>query len=257
MSSIGPSSVRNTATKIALVADIHGNLTALEAVVEGLANERLDQIICLGDVASTGPQPHEVLVRLRALGWPVVMGNADAELLAPGDALPSATEDDRKIADISRWCAAQLADDDRAFLASFQPVIEVSLGGGKRLLCCHGSPRNYDEVILASTPDEELEGLLNGVEADVFAGGHTHRRMLRSLPGREFVNPGSVGLAYEFLPDGGVRIPPWAELAVLTCSDGGALSVDFRRLPYDREATVRAMHERAMPHAAWWAADWR
>ena len=98
---------------LALIADIHGNLAALDAVIAALKQEQPDRVICLGDVASTGPQPHEVLGRLRATGWPVVMGNADAELLAP-IAIPDTNEDARKIADISRWCAAQLDDADRA-----------------------------------------------------------------------------------------------------------------------------------------------
>ena len=237
-----------TLMKIALVADIHGNLAALEAVAAALAVEWIDRVVCLGDVASTGPQPHEVLARLRELGWPVVMGNADAELLAPGDALPSASEDDRKIADITRWCADQIDDDDRAHIATFQPTIEASLGGGRRLHCCHGSPRSFNDVIVATTPDEELDEFLTGVEADVIAGGHTHRRMLRAHRGREIVNPGSVGLAYEFHPDGSVRVPPWAEFAILTELRRGC---GQRRFPPPalRSGGHRARHARAR-HAA-------
>jgi putative phosphoesterase len=241
---------------IALIADIHGNLAALDAILDTLKAEPPDQIVCLGDVAATGPQPREVLRRLRELGCPVVIGNADAELL---DGTPSgheANEDSRRIADISRWCAAQLDDADRAFLTSFQPTVEISLGDEKRLLCCHGSPRSYDDLITAAMSDDELEAIIGGHETAVIAGGHTHARMLRAHRGREIVNPGSVGLAYQFLPDGSVRVPRWAEFAQLS-SDDRAVSVDFRRVSYDRAATVRAMTEREMPHAAWWAADWR
>jgi putative phosphoesterase len=242
---------------IALIADIHGNLAALDAVLDALTAEPPDQIVCLGDVAATGPQPREVLRRLRELGCPLVMGNADAELLDGAPAGAETDEESRRIADISRWCAAQLDDADQAFLASFQPTVEISLGEEKSLLCCHGSPRSYDDVIVAATPDDELEGMIAGHEATVIAGGHTHIRMLRAYRGREIVNPGSVGLAYQFFPDGSVRVPPWAEFAMLSQADAGAVSVDFRRVPYDRDATVRAMAEREMPHAAWWAEDWR
>jgi putative phosphoesterase len=242
---------------IALIADIHGNLAALDAVLDALRAERPDEIVCLGDVAATGPQPVEVLRRLRELGCPVVMGNADAELLDVVPADPETNEDRRRIADISRWCAAQLDDTDRAFLASFRPTVEISLGEGRRLLCCHGSPRSYDDVILAATPDDELDDMIGGDEATFIAGGHTHIRMLRAYRGREIVNPGSVGLAYQFFPDGSVRVPPWAELAMLARSDAGVVSIDFRRVAYDRDATVRAMTEREMPHAAWWTGDWR
>ncbi|MGH2618879.1 MAG: metallophosphoesterase family protein, partial [Thermomicrobiales bacterium] len=133
----------------------------------------------------------------------------------------------------------------------------VSLGTAGRLLCSHGSPRSYDDIIVATTPDEEIDSMIAGNEAEMYAGGHTHRRMLRAHRGHEIVNPGSVGLAYQFLADGSVRVPAWAEFAILSASDEGAVSVDFRRIPYDRDATVRAMIEREMPHAAWWSANWR
>jgi putative phosphoesterase len=242
--------------KIALISDIHGNLAAFEAVLANIDQEQPDKIICLGDVLAEGPQPHEVLGRLRALGCPVVLGNADAELLdLPVDDEVD-NDDARRIHDISRWGTAQLDGADRAFIASFQPTVEVDLGTGT-LLCCHGSPKSYNDIIRATTPDEELDVMLAGTEATVQAGGHTHIRMLRAWRGREIVNPGSVGLAYQFFPDGSVRVPPWAEFAFLTAAVNGAVSIEFRRVAYDRDAAVRAMFERGMPHAAWWSADWR
>lgn len=243
--------------RIALIADIHGNLAALDAVLDVLEQELPDQIVCLGDVSATGPQPREVLTRLRQLGCPVVMGNADAELLDPADTSPELDEFTANILAITRWCADQLDAEGRAFITSFQPTVEVEMGTSTCLLCCHGSPRSFDDIIVAATPDEEIDQMIEGREAEVYAGGHTHVRMLRAWRGREIVNPGSVGLAYQFLPDGSVRIPPWAEFAFLSGADEGAVTVDFRRVPYDRAATMHAMHERGMPHAAWWSVDWR
>ena len=243
--------------KVALIADIHGNFAAMEAVIAALAREQADRVVCLGDVASMGPQPREVIARLRATTWSLVMGNADAELLRPDD-VPESDENWRKFADIIRWCAAQLDDTDLAYIERFVSTLNVSLGEAGSLLCCHGSPRSNDDVVVATTPDDELEAMLQvaGQDANVVAGGHTHIRLLRSFRGREIINPGSVGLAYEFFPDGSVRVPPWAEFAVLSVT-GDSVEVTFRRVPYDRDATVRAMMERRMPHAAWWAEDWR
>ena len=243
--------------KIALIADIHGNLGALDAVLAEIDRVRPDHIVCLGDVAAEGPQPGEVLARLRQLGCPVVLGNADAELLDLPVEAEANNDHARKILEISRWGADQLDAADRAFIATFQPTVAVDLGAAGTLLCCHGSPRSFDDVIRATTPDDELEPMLDGTETAVQAGGHTHIRMLRNWRGREIVNPGSVGLAYQFFADGSVRVPPWAEFALLTALDDGAISIDFRRVGYDRGATVRAMHERKMPHATWWTADWR
>ncbi len=69
--------------KIAIFSDIHGNLPALEAVLAAVAGEGVERLVCLGDLATLGPQPHEVIARVRALGCPVVMGNTDATLLSP------------------------------------------------------------------------------------------------------------------------------------------------------------------------------
>ena len=207
--------------RIALIADIHGNLAALEAVLGALGEARPARIVCLGDVAATGPQPREILARLRGLGCPVVMGNADAELLRPPDAGTESDEFTARVFDMTRWGAAQLDAEDRAFIASFQPTVDVALSSGRRLLCCHGSPRSFDDVIVAPTPDEAIDGMMAGHEAAVYAGGHTHVRMLRAWRGREIVNPGSVGLAYRFLPDGSARVSPWAEFALLSVVGGG------------------------------------
>jgi predicted phosphodiesterase len=242
--------------KIGLIADIHGNLAALQAVLAALAEEQPAAIVCLGDVAATGPQPHETLALLWRSGCPTVMGNADAFLLRPEAAAPEAGEDARRIAEIDAWCADRLTAADRAFVATFQPTVEIPLGGGRRLLCCHGSPRSFDDAIAAETPDSDLDRMLGGQEATLVACGHTHARLLRRHRASEIVNPGSVGLAYRFLPDGAVRVPPWAEFALVDAADGGPLGVTFHRVPYDQAATDRAMTEHGMPHAAWRASDW-
>ncbi|MDF2767044.1 MAG: protein phosphatase, partial [Rhodospirillales bacterium] len=197
--------------RIALIADIHGNLAALQAALEATDRDRPDQIVCLGDVAATGPQPREVLALLHDVGCPMVMGNADAELLDPPDTTSDPGEFTANIRDISRWCADRLDAEDLAFIASFRATVGVELGSEMRLLCCHGSPRSFDDIVSAATPDEEIDEMMGGHEAEAYAGGHTHVRMLRARRGREIVNPGSVGLAYRFHPDGSVRVPAWAE----------------------------------------------
>ena len=241
--------------KVGLISDIHGNLAALETVLASLEAERPDRVVCLGDVAATGPQPRETLRRLRASGCPVVMGNADAFLLAPRMAT-DAGEDERRVAEIDRWCAEQLRAEDVAFQRTFRPVVELPLAGDAAILCYRGSPASYDDVIKATTPDEELAPMLAGRRATVMAGGHWHFQMLRRYEDAVLLNPGSVGLAYDLLPGGETRVPARAEYALLS-SQGTSLGIDLRRLPYDRDATVRAMFERGMPHAAWWSEGWR
>lgn len=238
--------------RIALIADIHGNHVALETVLADLQAQAVDRMVCLGDVAATGPQPHETIKRLQALGCPVVMGNIDEWLLDP----PHASAQPDMIETIDHWCAAQLTAEDRAFLHSFQPAIEIPLGPNTTLLCVHGSPRSNIERIEATTADEQLGAILAEETASVIASGHTHVQMLRRYHDRLLINPGSVGLPFERTAQGEIRNPPWAEYGLLIYHDGW-LSVELRRVPLDLRAVTQAALDSDMPHVQEWIADWR
>ncbi|MEW5988419.1 MAG: metallophosphoesterase family protein [Chloroflexota bacterium] len=241
--------------RVAILSDIHGNLVALEAVLSELACEPIDQVVCLGDVAVLGPQPRQVVGRLRDLNCPVVMGNTDAWVLNPW---PHETrdEDSVRVKEVEEWCAAQLTAADLDTLRTFQPTIEIALGGDATLLGYHGSPHSYHDVMRVTTPDEEIGRMVGGRRATVMAGGHTHRPMLRRFETATLINPGSVGLPFEVQPGGGrPRNPTWAEYAVVTWQDG-RLSVDFRRVPYDLAELQAAVRATNMPHAEWWLQDW-
>jgi predicted phosphodiesterase len=244
--------------RIALIADIHGNLVALDAVLDDLSHERVDQVICLGDIAAFGPQPDEVVARLRNLGWPVVMGDTDATLLRPE--APATDETLRRLQDIDRWALARLTLAERDFIAAFPSTIATALAADISLLCYHGSPRCFKDRIYATTSAEELDHLLAGTAAHLYAGGHTHICMLRRHRDVHVLNPGSVGLAYDRVPSpelsaATVRNPPWGEYAILT-SAGSYVSLDLRRVPFDVRAVRQAARDSGMPHAAWWCAGW-
>jgi predicted phosphodiesterase len=240
--------------QIALIADIHGNLAALDAVLRDIEALGIDQVVCLGDVAATGPQPHAVVQRLQQLRIRSVMGNTDAAVIDPHP--PTAEDPDRRrIEEIDWWCAAQLDAAERAFLQTFEPTIDIPLGNGASLLCFHGSPRSYNDVITSTTNDEELMEMLGTPSATVLAGGHTHTAMLRRYGTALLLNPGSVGLPYERDYAGNVRNPPWTEYAVL---DGqtNSLNIEFRRVLIDAALFRQTITESGMPHAAWLVSDW-
>ncbi len=241
---------------LAVISDIHGNLSGLEAVLADIEEAGADTLVCLGDVASFGPQPRETLHRVRSLACPVVMGNADDEILYSDKlkGLEGTRIDSNILFDIVSWCAEQLTDTDRNFIRTFQPTVRLELDG-LPLLCFHGSPRSYDDVIVATTPDERLGELFAVRNATVMLGGHTHAQLLRRFQNVMFVNPGSVGLPYELLPSGEARNPAWAEYALLEVVRGQP-SVTFRRVPYDVKPVLEATARSGMPHAEWWSADW-
>jgi len=157
---------------IALVSDIHGSDDALAVVVAALETLGIDHAICLGDAVQGGDQPREVLDRLAQLGWPVVLGNADAFLLeVPSDSPEPLTQGHL---DKREWTLAQLEPSHLAQMRSFVPTLEVELDDGMALRAFHGSPHSYDDVLLPETPDAQVEHLLGGSGVDLLAGGHTH-----------------------------------------------------------------------------------
>ncbi len=240
--------------RIALISDIHANLVALETVLADLAKTHPDQIICLGDVAEGGPQPRQVITRLRALDLSVVMGNHDAELLNP---LPSrAVEQKHQIFDdIFRWCLAQLGADALNYLRTFRASIELPLESNTMLLCYHGSPKSNTDIVADTTSEVELTRMLAGCSATVLAGGHSHAQMFRSYRDMLIINPGSVGLPWEYLSTDCHRNSRWAGYAVVH-SQSDHLSVELRRVPLDLDAVRRAAFASGMPHADWWMAQW-
>ena len=209
---------------LALVSDIHGNDTALAAVVAELERLGIDQVVCLGDAVQRGDQPREVLDRLSALGWPVILGNADDFLLeVPDDSSEPITEAQLER---RRWTLSQLESHHLEQIRSFAPTLDIELDGGLTLRAFHGSPQSYDDVLLPETSDAEAEQRWGGSGVDLLAGGHTHLQWTRTVDGALYVNPGSVGFAYDRFDDDPQPVSV-AEFAIVT---GG--SVEFRRLPW-------------------------
>ena len=233
--------------RIGIISDIHGNLVALESVLHELAKDHIDHIVCLGDVAADGPQPREVIARLRQVSSSLVMGNMDAWLLSPR-ARNVKSERVRRITEIQSWGASQLSPDDLDYLRTFRQTIEFTLDVAEvpaNLLCFHGSPTSNEEGISPRASEEELEQVLTGCMADVMACGHTHTQMLRRIGVRSILNPGSVGAP---------RCPPWAEYAVLQCNNG-SLRLELRRVLPNVDSIVEAALSSGMPHPDWWIQD--
>ncbi len=238
--------------RILIFSDIHGNAVGLEAMLADIQGEAFDQMVCLGDAIQGGPQPAEVVARLRNLGCPVVMGNADAWLLTGEEtgAEPIAEERKRKLDAVRLWSLEQLSEPDRAFIATFPPTVEVALAHDRQLLCYHGSPQSFDDIILPTTPDEEMRRFLTPQTTTVYTGGHTHMQFIRHF-GRTFhFNPGSVGFAYRHDQerDANFRADPWAEYALLTVA-GERVSLEFRRVPYNAEGLIAVYRASGRPFA--------
>jgi predicted phosphodiesterase len=233
--------------RVAVISDMHGNAVAFDAVLDDMRGREIDQIVCLGDTLQGGPQPVEVASRLREIGCPVVLGNADQLVLA------GEVDDGEDLTELQRavreWSAAQLGDDGLALIAAFQPTVTVDLPGGRRLLCFHGSPASFSELIFPETPEGEVQRMLGPHLPAIMCGGHTHLQQLRRVDDSFFFNPGSVGLAWNRnQPADPPLADPWAEYAILSAEES-TIGVEFRRVPYDVESLIDVIRASGMPYA--------
>ncbi len=237
--------------RIAVISDMHGNDFAFEKVEADINKQGVDQIVCLGDAIQGGAQPVDVVRRLRRLNCPMVMGNADDWLITGVDSGREAITPERhkKMDAIRDWSLAQLAEDDEKFIAEFQPTITIQLEKDINLLCFHGSPTDFDDVILPTTPEDEFQKFLGAFNKNILTGGHTHTQQVRRCGERFFFNPGSVGLPFSsFQGDGKFHVDAWAEYAILTV-EHGEIGLQFRRLPYDANDVIEIYRNSGRPFA--------
>jgi putative phosphoesterase len=224
--------------RIALISDIHGNALALHEVLRAIRASGADEIVCLGDVATLGVAPGEVIDTLRQLGCRCILGNHDEYLLDPGliDGHVAAPPLPEAIA----WCRDQLSGEQLEFVRSFARSIELAFGEGQTLRLFHGSPSSSLVDLLAETPSDVFDRQLGPERATVMAGGHTHIPMLRQHRGTLVVNPGSVGAPFRELPrTGRPKILAHAEYATVEF-DRETLAVTLHRLPLDRRALEKS-----------------
>lgn len=237
--------------RVAIISDIHGNDLAFEIVEADIQNQRVDQIVCLGDAVQGGPQPARVVQRLRRLGCPIVMGNADAWLVKGEETGNEEISPERlqRMSEVRQWSLSQLTPEDLDFIGGFQSTVELNLEESLDLLCFHGSPTSFDDILLPATPDEEFQRLLGNYSNRILTGGHTHVQQIRRTGDLFFFNPGSVGFAYGHnQPSDEFRADPWAEYAILTAEES-RVGVEFRRIPFDTGKLVDIYRESGRPFA--------
>ena len=206
--------------RVAALYDVHGNLPALEAVLADVDAQGVDEIVVGGDVL-WGPMQVECIARLRDAGARFVVGNCERDVLQP-------------TTDVADWCSDRLDDDTRSFVRSWPQTIERELDSLGRVVFCHATPRDVEEIVTVLTPDDAVHEALSEVDADVVVSGHTHVRLDRRVTGApRLLNPGSVGLPYE-----GATGAFWALL------DGG---IEPQRSDYDVEPALELLAATGFP----------
>jgi len=212
-----------SARRVAAIADVHGNAPALEAVLAEVERAAPDLIVSCGDL-TWGPLPHETLELVRAIGIPArfVRGNGDR-------AVGIDTESVR-----GPWMTSAHTEEDRAFLATFQPTVSVDVDGLGPTCFSHGSPRSDEECVTETTPVDRVREFMAGRSERVVVTAHVHVQYDRVVEGIRLLSPGSVGLPYE----GRSGRAYWALLGP---------DVELRQTDYDVAAAVARMRRSGDP----------
>ena len=212
--------------RFALLSDVHGNLTALEAVLADIDAAGVGERYCLGDLVGYGPEPAAVIARIRSLGIVTVRGNYDEGI---GNRRGEcgcyfATDQARSDGALSyAFTDGALSDTDAAWLADLPDEVRFK-AEGVRVLLTHGSPRRINEYLLPDRTDEQLAQLAVAASADLVCVGHVHIPYHRAMlvgDGRRvhYVSSGSVGK-----PKDGDPRAAWVEVAIGSRKEVGAFA---------------------------------
>ena len=224
--------------RLAVLDDIHGNLTALDAVLVEVRRARVDRIVVGGDVFP-GPEAHAALRTLIACGMPVdfIYGNGEVAIL---DALAGRTPRLPEAYRPSlRWNADQLDSAEQAFIRRWPMTLRMNLPSIGDVLFCHATPRNENEIFTRLTPEERLIPIFEAANAALVVCGHTHMVMDRTIGRVRVVNPGSVGMPFG---------PPGADWMLL------GPDVEMRHTNYDLGRAAERIRASGYPGAEEFAA---
>jgi predicted phosphodiesterase len=225
--------------RVAAIYDVHGNLPALEAVLQEIRAIGADLIVVGGDVLP-GPMPIETLACLLGIKTPIqfIRGNGEAAVLAE-----LAGIENRKLPEQAReairWTAQQLSPEHVRVIESWPATLRIEIGGLGEVLFCHATPRNDTEIFTRLTPEERLVPVFAGIHVKVVVCGHTHMQFDRIVGKIRVVNAGSVGMPF------GSPGADWLSLGP---------DVDLRHTSYDLTRAANRIRETKYPQAEDFAA---
>jgi len=224
--------------KIAALGDVHGNLPALEAVLQHARGEGAKTVWNVGDFVGYGPFPEEVVALLRKEAAVNILGNYDRKTLKvkkKKEKWGTKKAPEKWLA--FQWAYEHLSKESRQFLAELPSNVrlEESLW---HILLVHGSPEDNDEPLTPETPPERLTELAQIAKADIVICGHSHQPFVRHVEQTWFINTGTVGRA----DDG----DPRACYALLNL-EPGVFEVTYYRLDYDIDRTVNEIRRQGLP----------
>ena len=221
--------------RIAIVSDIHGNLTAFEAVLADLRETAPDLIFHGGDLVQGGANSAEIVDRIRDLGWPGVVGNTDEMMFRP-ESLTEFLKLASLVAVIQEMAAVEREWLGEERLAWLRGLPAKQIHGSMALV--HASPDSCWRAPMPEAADAEFEKVYSSLGQPIVVYAHVHRSFVRMVSPMTVVNTGSVSMSH----DGDRRA------AYLLLDDG---KVEIQRVEYDVDRELKALAECGLPHAHW------
>ena len=220
--------------KVAAIYDIHGNLPALEAVLDEIREAGVELLVVGGDLLP-GPMAREALDRLLHLDIPVqfIHGNGEIDALAELQG-NGATRVSEQFREVVHWSARQLTPDQVSLIASWPRTLSIEVEEIGPVLFCHATPRDENEIFTRITPEEHLLPIFESLGESLVVCGHTHMQFDRMIGVTRVINAGSVGMAF------GASSAHWLLLGP---------AVEFRRTSYDVMAASKRIERTGYPRA--------
>jgi len=220
--------------RIAIISDIHGNLPALEAVLEDIESRDIQRIVCLGDLAGKGPSPAEVIDKVRDYCEVVIKGNWDYYLT------------EQQSDPVLMWHQKRLGAERLRYMKGL-PIYQEFYISGKLLRLCHASPNDLFHRVYLSTEQSKRLKLFEAtptlkLEADVVGYGDIHGAHIDTFAGKTVFNAGSVGNPLDITQ---------ASYAIIEGKVGNKnqcpLAITLVRVPYDIELAIHQANVTDMP----------
>ncbi len=222
--------------RIAVLADIHGNMPAFEAALEHVAQQRVDQIIIAGDLVVGAPESAACWQLAQSLNCPIVRGNHEGYVARYGTAAAPAEWQTRQFTPI-QWAAAQFTETERQAIDNLPAFLR--LPHIPDLLVVHASLRNDRDSIMAHTPEAALAPMFPDVSESLIVRAHNHQGQVRLWAGHQIVTTGSVGLALDSHPTAQYLL---LEQTPRGPHDQPGWKFWHQSVPYDIQATIQRFH---------------
>lgn len=213
--------------KIAVISDIHSNIYALINVLEDIDSEKVDTIICLGDLVGYGPHPNETISIIKRRNILCIKGNYDNSVT------------DNKFSYIREtsinnfslpWTVNELRAENKAYLNGLPSSLTIK-NGNKNFLFVHGSPYSINEYLF---PDaDNTIAYLNNIKEDVLVCAHTHLPSVKEIDKKIYINVGSVGKPKIGRPN--------STYCIIETDDEDKIKVSFKEITYEVKKIIKDM----------------